>query len=126
MFDPATYTPGDPWTSADFMTVAPAAPNYEFVADADGEAMPGSFFECRGGGRDRFVEASAHRSAGSGAFTAALERSTDGGLTWQAIESFVNVNTEQTLRYNTFVMLRWRLVSVEAGTAVTFRLVQHL
>ena len=107
-FDAGTYTPGDPWTSQDFLTHALTAPRILLATAVADTATAGSYFEFRSPGNTRQVEISASAAA---TCDVAVERSFDDGVSWRIIEILTGTSTQKTLDYNAFYMLRLRLVS---------------
>lgn len=129
-YDPNTYLPGDAWETTEFISRALTAPRL-FVAAAAapiGGAAPvagvnmtkPSYFEYRQGkGDSQQVELSVQ---GSGAFEVSLQRSFDGGDTWQTVITY-DENVEEYYRYGFAAMLR---LLVEFGTGISIGLRQQL
>ena len=114
-FDPATYVPKDPWTSADFLTRALVGPWAQVAATTIGNTTPPSYFEYRSKDNDCVAEVSV---AGSG--TAVLERSFDNGATWQIVKTYAGAN-EDTYPVNSLMMLRLRLTVASGTTNLSLR-----
>lgn len=123
-FNPATYVPGDAWTSAGFLTRAITGPRIKLVTSTPGEATPGSYFEFRTEQIDRFVELSVASNATEPDFIVHLQRSFDDGDTWETAKVFNNQLAQEAIEYTSFYKLR--LLYVEGTTPVTLRLWQDL
>jgi len=126
-FSPSTYTPGDAWTSPEFLLRASTSPRILVTGATAGGTTPGSYFEHREGkhGDHRVVTASVGLvvvpPAEPGAVSAVLEQSYDDGVTWEIVATFTAPRVEN-FRYTNFVMLRLRVIT---GTGVTLRLYQE-
>lgn len=123
-FDPATYTPGDAWTSTDFLTRALTAPRIRTMAEAPGDATDGSYFEVRSELKDRLIEVSVACNDSSPDFVVHLQRSFDDGATWETAKVFTNTVAQEAIEYTSFYKLR--LVYVSGTSPVTLRLWQDL
>lgn len=121
MFNPATYTPGDAWTSSDFFTLAATPPRIELTSSDAEAATESSYFESRSPrGNERYVDVSV---SGAGTFVVDLQRSTDGGSTWRTVKIYEEP-TEESYAYRQPDMLRLQIVS--ATDPVTLRLYQYV
>jgi len=131
-YDPYTYLPGDAWESIDFMSRALTAPKIVVASAAApaGQDLPvagvnmtkPSYFEFRQGkGDEQHVQISVGGGGGN-AFSVALDRSFDNGVTWQIVETYTAA-TEKAIQHIYPVMLRLRVVT---GASVSLALRQQL
>jgi len=119
-FSPATYVPGDAWSTMEFATRAITAPRLRVTGATVAGTTPASYFEFRKPdvGDSQEVEVSVI----GGSSTVVLERSFDDGTTWQIVKTYTN-GGEDTYRYAYPVMLRLRVVS---GSGLTLSLRQQV
>lgn len=125
-YDPSTYVANGPWTSYGHLSRAPTTPKIVVTLDEADESTPESYFEYRAVGKDRFVHVSVGRTAGSGGYSYAIEKSDDDGETWIPFIEEEDKPLSRNVRYSNPVKLRGRLVSVGESTEVTFSLSQHI
>lgn len=123
-FDPATYVPGDAWTSADFLTRALTGPRIRVDAETAGDATDGSYFELRSELKDRIIEVSVACNVGEPSFVVHLQRSFDDGATWETVKAFTDTVAQEAIEYTSFYKLR--LLYVSGTSPVTLRLWQDL
>lgn len=126
-YNPATYTPGDPWETIEHFQRGAAAPRISEVLAAAGDATTPSYFEfreCRTGNPRTFAAVFQYE-AGAGAFLAVLERSYDNGATWVHV-TCTSSECSQDVSITQLAMYRIRLDSVDAGTTIRASLIQNL
>lgn len=125
-FNPATYVPGNAWSSPEFIVRASAAPKLMVTTSTPGVSTPPSYFEPRDGSNTtkRSVEVSVVSTDPVPIFEVELQRSFDDGVTWYTVRKFSNDSTQCSVKYATFLKLR--LVYLSGVSTVVLRLHQDL
>jgi hypothetical protein len=131
-YDATTYTPGDPWTSSDFISSAIVPPKLlgtwtdaTDITELDGAATEGTYFDYRTSknkGQALFTVVLTFDPAPN--VTVNLEASIDDGSTWAPVSSFTGPVC-RTFEVEANVKYRLRLMEdLATGKVVKYLLTQ--